>query len=111
MTHRLNRREFLGRSAVAVTTLAVGYHTSSLAAESKSPAEKLRIASVGCQGRAAAKPVERDAKSHHRGDVWPFFGKQEPRLRQLPRGRGVVGRRLERGLPQQRQRPWAESYQ
>jgi predicted dehydrogenase len=54
MTHRLNRREFLGRSAVAATTLAVGYHTSSLAAESKSPAEKLHIASVGCQGRAAA---------------------------------------------------------
>ena len=54
MTHRISRREYLQSSTVAGTALAVGYHSSALAVESKSPSEKLRIASVGCQGRAGA---------------------------------------------------------
>ncbi len=54
MTKRIDRREFLGRTAVA-GTLAAGFFVSESAAqESPSPNERLNIAAVGATGRAGA---------------------------------------------------------
>jgi len=54
MSDRMNRREFVGRSAVGGAILAGAYINTAPAAESKSPNEKLNIAAVGTSNRAAA---------------------------------------------------------
>ena len=55
MNHRTNRREFLRRGALVTGTLAAGcYVNPGVAAESKSPNEKLNIAAVGTMNRAGA---------------------------------------------------------
>ena len=54
MNNKMNRRSFLGRSAWLGSAFAVGYHSSStMAAASDSPNEKLNIAAVGTGNRAA----------------------------------------------------------
>lgn len=54
MSHRLDRREFLGQSA-ALGALAVAWHVNpGRAAESKSANEKLNIAAIGTMNRAGA---------------------------------------------------------
>ncbi len=53
MAHRHNRREFFQQTALAGATLAAsGYFTSSAAAESKSPNEKLNIGMIGVNNQA-----------------------------------------------------------
>jgi predicted dehydrogenase len=55
MTGALNRRTFLAHSAAATGMLASGYYINGLPAqESKSPNERLNIASVGTVNRAGA---------------------------------------------------------
>lgn len=54
MSRTLDRRQFLGQSAIA-TAIAGGYFVNpTAAAESKSPNERLNIAAVGCTNRAGA---------------------------------------------------------
>ena len=54
MTISINRRGFLAQTAWASSALAVGYHTSRLAAaESKSTLDRLNIAAVGTYNQAA----------------------------------------------------------
>ena len=54
MSKRIDRREFIGRSAFAGAILAGAYVNPGKAAPSKSPNEKLNIACVGTQNRAWA---------------------------------------------------------
>jgi predicted dehydrogenase len=54
MTNPINRRQFLGRSAFSGAILAGAYVSTAKAADSKSPNEKLNIATVGTANRAGA---------------------------------------------------------
>ena len=52
MNSRLNRRMFLAGSALAGSSLAIGFHSSAAAAESTSTLEKLNLAAIGTANRA-----------------------------------------------------------
>src|SRR4051812_7299544 len=52
MSHRIPRREFLGRTAVAGAAVGLGVWSSRSLAESKSPNEKLNIAMIGTANQA-----------------------------------------------------------
>src|ERR1700676_3954312 len=52
MPNRVNRREFLNRSALAGTALGAGVWSSRALADSKSPNEKLNIAMIGTANQA-----------------------------------------------------------
>lgn len=52
MSHRIPRREFLGRSAAAAAAVGLGVWSSRSLAESKSPNEKLNIAMIGTANQA-----------------------------------------------------------
>ena len=63
MSHRLDRREFLGQSA-ALGALAVAWHVNpGRAAESKSANEKLNIAAIGTMNRAGANISGTDSEN------------------------------------------------
>jgi len=54
MAGKITRRDFVGRSAMGGAILAGAYVSTTQAAESKSPNEKLNIGCVGCGGRGGA---------------------------------------------------------
>src|SRR5262245_11084130 len=55
MSHGVDRREFLARSAAAAAVVGCGYFVNpTVAQDSKSPNERLNIAAIGATGRAGA---------------------------------------------------------